>query len=268
VAEIARARRKRPDRLDAYDLYLQALAKQRQHNTRANDEIHGLLMRAVELDPHFSLALAELALTLDFRVSMGWRPFTHDDRARSVEFARRAILNAGGDANVFGTSSIVLLHSKNYDEALQVAATALETNPNDRVAINCAAIVHVHVGDVHQSLSLAHRALALAPNESAADSTLTVIAHAHMALGQYGEAVHWAERSHVVNAEYDPTYWMLIAGNAQLGRMDEAHKWLDRFVARHPDMTVARLRAAQPARHPDRMAAILEGLRLAGLPEA
>jgi hypothetical protein len=60
---------------------------------------------------------------------------------------------------------------------------------------------------------------------------------------------------------------MLIAGNAQLGRMPEARKWLAGFVAMHPNMTVARLREAQPDRYADRMAAILEGLRLAGLPE-
>jgi hypothetical protein len=32
-------------------------------------------------------------------------------------------------------------------------------------------------------------------------------------------------------------------------------------------MTVARLRAAQPDKYENRMAAILEGLRMAGLPE-
>jgi hypothetical protein len=35
-----------------------------------------------------------------------------------------------------------------------------------------------------------------------------------------------------------------------------------------PDLTVAKIHAGQPQQYPDRLAAILEGLRLAGLPEA
>ena len=69
------------------------------------------------------------------------------------------------------------------------------------------------------------------PSLNAPVRALTAISHAHMALGNFEEAVHWAERSHVINAEDDPTFWMLIAGNAQLGRMPEARKWLAGFVA-------------------------------------
>ncbi|MEX0859707.1 MAG: transcriptional regulator, partial [Cucumibacter sp.] len=71
-----------------------------------------------------------------------------------------------------------------------------------------------------------------------------------------------------VNPNYAPTYWMLIAANAQLGRMDEARRWLAKFRALAPGATVASIKAMQPAKDPSRMAAILEGLRLAGLPES
>ena len=60
---------------------------------------------------------------------------------------------------------------------------------------------------------------------------------------------------------------MLVAVNAQLGRMTDARKWLAGYLAMHPDMTIDRLRAAQPDKYADRNANISEGLRLAGLPE-
>ncbi|MEO7222056.1 MAG: TIR domain-containing protein [Devosia sp.] len=157
----------------------------------------------------------------------GWQSVTNNDAERAVDFARRAILEAHGDANVLGTASIVLLHSgMHYDEAIQIANTALETSPNDRVALNCAAVVNLHAGDVRRSLALSHRALELGPNDPGAHGILTAIAHANMALGDFEKAVHWAEKSHVINAEYDPTLWMLIAGHAQLGRLEDARKWL------------------------------------------
>jgi class 3 adenylate cyclase len=74
-----------------------------------------------------------------------------------------------------------------------------------------------------------------------------------------------AERG--VNPSFDATYWMLIAANAQLGRMDEARRWAAKFRVFAPSVTIARIRDGQPAKDPSRMAAILQGLRLAGLPE-
>ena len=40
--------------------------------------------------------------------------------------------------------------------------------------------------------------------------------------GNYEEALSFASRSLALNAHFDPTYWMLIAANAYLGRMDDA----------------------------------------------
>jgi tetratricopeptide (TPR) repeat protein len=268
LAEIERARRKRPDRLDAYDLYLKAEAMHAARHISDNAEVCRLLFQAVALDPHYAPALSSLAFALDARFSMGWEPFTHDDRGKAVDYARKAITEGSGDAPVLARSAIVLMHcAKDYDQAVQVAQTAMRTNSNDWTAILCAAVIELHCGDLEQSLALAYRAIELSPTDPGAHWALSAVAHADMALGRFEEAIQWAERSNVINPEYDPTFWMLIAANAQLGRMDAARKWLAGFLAMHPDMTVARLRAAQPDKYENRMAAILEGLRMAGLPE-
>ena len=70
-----------------------------------------------------------------------------------------------------------------------------------------------------------------------------------------------------VNAGLDPTYWILIAANAQLGRMDEARRYLAEFRTLASDVTISSIRAGLPEHDPSRMAAILEGLRIAGLEE-
>ena len=88
-----------------------------------------------------------------------------------------------------------------------------------------------------------------------------------MVLGNYAEALVWAMRSLALNANFDATYWMLIAANAQLGRMDEARRWLAEFRKIAPGVTIASIWAGQPQKDPSRMAAILDGLRLAGLDE-
>jgi hypothetical protein len=60
---------------------------------------------------------------------------------------------------------------------------------------------------------------------------------------------------------------MLIAANAHLGRISEAQRHRDALLALTPSVTVSGIRAGQPAMIPSRIEPILEGLRLAGLPE-
>jgi adenylate cyclase len=93
------------------------------------------------------------------------------------------------------------------------------------------------------------RAILMTPGDPAAHVSISAIAHAHMGLASYEKA------------------WMLIAANALLGRMEEAKRWLAKFRALLPDSTIARIRDGQPHKDPRAMAAIFEGLRLAGLEE-
>lgn len=58
---------------------------------------------------------------------------------------------------------------------------------------------------------------------------------------------------------------MLIAANAQLGRMDEARRWRRQLEALAPGITFAHIAAGQPAYDSAPMAAIFEGLRAAGM---
>ena len=85
-------------------------------------------------------------------------------------------------------------------------------------------------------------------------------------LGDYAEALVWAGRSRAVNTIFDCTYWMLVAANAHLGRMDEARRHLAELRRLAPEVTVASIRAGQCAKDPGRIEPILDGLRLAGLP--
>lgn len=156
---------------------------------------------------------------------------------------------------------------RDYDRGMQIVANAVAANPNSQSVVMNAAIVELHCGSLEDSLAYSQRAIVMSPGDPMAHWPMTAIAHVHMALGQYDEALKAAERSLAVNPNYPPTYWMLIAADAKLGRMDEARRWLAKFRTLAPGISIARIAAGQPAYDPTRMAAILEGLRLAGLEE-
>lgn len=164
-------------------------------------------------------------------------------------------------------SLFVLLLSQNKNLDLS-EWTAAEANPNNVVVMLYAGVGNIHFGSLDDALTYFDRALRLSPRDPHSFGVLTGIAHVRMILGQFAEALAFAERSMTFNPHFDPSYWMLIAANAQLGRMDEAHRWLAKFRALVPGITVATIKAGQPDKDPTRLESILEGLRLAGLDEA
>ena len=200
--------------------------------------------------------------------AMGW-PGIDTSVQRQVELAHRAVEAAPLDGEVLARATMILIHgSREYDLAEIMIARALEANPNAFWVLTCAGIWHTHCGNLEKALHYFGRVAELSPNDLNIAHTLTGIAHVYIAMGRYAEALSWAERSYAVNRKLSATYWMLVAGNALLERLDAARHYLALLLEVAPGTTLATLRAGQPARYPDRNANIYEGLRLAGLPEA
>jgi hypothetical protein len=76
-----------------------------------------------------------------------------------------------------------------------------------------------------------------------------------------------AEQAVALNPNLDFAYWMLIAAKAHLGELDGAKQWLSTLLTLRPGVTVAGIAAGQHPRWPERVEPVLEGLRLAGMPD-
>jgi len=269
AAEIKRSRRERPGSIAVYDIQLRAQATRNVTGTEAdNDEAYALLMQALRLEPDNPLTLAQLAWALSRKEALGGPAATPGEREEIVELARRALARAAGDPLVMACCGNVLLYTaRDYDLAMATFQAAVEANPNNLMAVSAAGVGQLHCGSVTEALALFRRADRLSPRDQLAHVTLTGIAHALMIVGDYAEALAAASRSLAFNPDYPPTCWMLIAASAHLGRMDQAQRYLDAYLKLEPQASLARIRAGQPAKDPTRIQSILDGLRLAGLPE-
>ena len=264
--EIERSRRERTGSVAAYDLYLQALPKLRTSTPDGNAAAYGLLSAAIAIEPNNGVLLAQAVEALHHRTVAGWPMLTPDDYATCRDLAHRALANARNDATVLAFCGMAMVStSRAYDFGLATIRRAVATNPNNLEVVTRAGVASIHVGSLDDALAYFNRTTRLSPADPDAFVVLTGIAHVQMILGKYVEALDFAERSLAVNSNYDPTYWMLISGNAQLGGIDEARRWLSKFHALVPGVTIASIRDGQPDRDPTRLAAILEGLGLAGL---
>ena len=268
AAEIKRSHLERPGSVAAYDLYLQAVANLWTDVEKDLIGAYSLLRQALALDPNSAVCLALSALTLSRLNLLGWAPIGPDDRSLCAALVRRALQHAGEDAATLAHCGDALFHFvKDYDWAMATLQQAFEMNPNNLDVVARTGIANLHCGDIDDALAHFHRALRLSPRDPSAHLSMTGIAHVAMIRGDWREALDWASRALVLTPNNQPTYWMLVAANAHLGRMEEADRYLDELRKLRPGVTVAGIWAGQPQKTQDRCANVLEGLRLAGLQE-
>jgi TolB-like protein/Tfp pilus assembly protein PilF len=265
-AETTRSLRDRPKSFAAYDVYLRALWLIGEESEEANMKAHALLLQALELEPNNASVLAHLVWALEHRIAMGWPSIRPNDRDRCLDYARRAIEHCAGDPRILAPCGMALVQTgRDYVGGMQVIEAAAAANSNDLYVMCVLGVSTLHCGSLDEAASHLERALRLAPQDPDRRFALSGLAHIAIVRGDYERALYWAGRSLSVNMHYDPTYWMLISANAYLGRMEEAKHYLDRLLAIAPGVTLDRIKAGQPLLYPERIGAVLDGLRLAGL---
>ncbi len=269
AAELVRARRERPASMEAYDIYLQALPLILTERESDNVAARTLLDAGLKAAPEDARLLALAAFALEHRLTMGWATLGPRDIDQCVDVARRGLERANGDAAAMVHCGMALLQvAKDYAWGRAILLSALEANPNNLIVVTAAGVAHLHCGSIDEAKNCFLRANRLSPRDPFAHIALCGLAHAHMVSRDYETALDFAAKSLAINQNFDATYWMLIAGYAQLGRMQDAQTYLARLKELNPGITVQRIIAGQPSYEPERMVPIFDGLRMAGMPEA
>ena len=266
-AEIVRSRRKRPENLDAYDLYLRALPHLYAMHPNDNSLALEFLTQAIELDPGFAPALAFAAWCYEQRLTRGWNTVGKDDPAIALKLARAALATGSDDANAVGIAGFVLLMiGREYDAALSAIRRAADFNPNNVLVLSHAGFAYCMAGDLQEAIACFQRARRLSPVDPGAFFFLTGEAKALLLSGRYSDAAELARRSAATYDGWDSTYWYLAAAYGHLGQADEAKKAVAKILSLSPGITVSRI-SQLPIQDDARLAILLDGLRKAGLPE-
>ena len=265
--EIERARRKRPENLDAYDHYLRALPLLLGVDGGRYSEAVDLFERAIELDPGFAPALAYAAWAHAKRAGHGTTPPGIDDAGACVALVERALATDSHDAVVLAIAGMLVAHGKQDREAgYLLNRRALELNPNSLVVLNLAGSAYRVRGEFDDAIGCYQRALQLCPGAPDRHWSVTGIAIVHLAAGRFEDAVVWGRRALETAKAWEWPYCILAAAYAHLGRDAEAEEAVQTAMSMRPGLTLSVL--VPSYRHPattDRF--FVEGLRMAGLPE-
>jgi adenylate cyclase len=266
--EIERAKRKRPESMDSYDLYLRALPESYRPTPGGSAEALRLLEKGYAIDPNYPPANVIGAWLYFYRVAATWSESPQADRARAVKLARAAIDQGEGDPYVLSLGGFLIASiGRDVDAGVSATNRAVELSPNSAAVLHHAGWSLTFTGDQDRAIDYFRTAIRLSPSDPLIYRALTGAAAASVLAARYTQAVEFGEEARRHFGEWGPTYRFLAAAYAQLGQMENAAGALVNLLKLEPAVTVSHLRSFLPYRNHEQADRLWTGLRKAGMSE-
>ena len=265
LAEVERAKRKRPDNLDAYDLVLRAIPGVYSRMPEQSKKALEFLERAIALDPTYGLAhacAAECHHTLFLRGG-------HDekDRAAAIRHAQIGMAHGQDDALALSLAGFAIgMDAHDRAGAFAALEAALAVSPSCAIAYILGSVILVFAGEAERAIDWGERGLRLSPLDPWRSSAFLAFAFSKFRCGQYEEAAADARKSVQSSPGFSIPYVALAASLARLQRFEEARAAAARVLELQPVFQYSRFLASVNC-EPILAAALSEALRASGLPE-
>ncbi len=268
-AEIARAKRKLTESLDAYDLYLHGMAAYHQSDPGGDRPgLAGLLPRD------------RTRPRLGSSVRHGGDGVLE---AQGQRLGCRSQARGGGNQKTRATGRqsrgrTMLSHSAFPDYALAHVAgelddgaafidRALHLNPNLGSVLLASGWVKVWLGEPELAIEHLTQAMRLSPLDPFIHMMQIATSHAHFFAGRFAESASWAQKALREQPEALPAVRIAAASLALSGRDGEARKAVARLLHLDAALRVSNFRETLgPYRHQEYVTQYGDALRKAGLP--
>jgi adenylate cyclase len=271
-SEIARARRKRPDSLDAYDYVMRAMPAVWSTDPEAAPQALTLLERAMSLDPSYALAKS-LASWCHAQQVLHFRSSNQkQDRERALAFAEEAARLDSDDPLVLTTLASAYNLAGRLDRASTLIERALRLDPNSAWAWQRSGWIKVYKAQPELALEHFERGLRISPFDPINFNSYIGMGAANLAAGRYEDAVRWLEKGFEERPSAGWAYRLLAPAYALAGRLEDARKAATLLLQSFPDFTIRWHCEALMSLSPELgkigyLDRIRQGHRLAGLPE-
>jgi adenylate cyclase len=268
AAEIALAKRKRPENLAAYDLVLKALPHLWAHRRDDNSEAIRLLDQARKLDPSYARATAVAAWARAQHVVYNWTTEIDAHRAEGGRLIEHAADTIGDDpTGLTALATAVTLLVGDLDRASYFIDRALKLDPNHAWAWTRRGFISVYRGDAEEATASFERSLRLSPLDPFSFNSYIGLGLSNFALGKPDEAAQWTRRAMSEKVGMTWAYRDLATFLAAAGKIEEAKAALVKLMETRPYLNLTDVAKALSFMEPSLLRRYVEGLRVAGLPE-
>jgi TolB-like protein/Tfp pilus assembly protein PilF len=267
-AERERARVKARDSLDAWSIYQRGMFHLYRCTREDLAQARELFQHAIAIDPEFGPAYSGLGEAYYYEVVYGFAESNQENRDRAIGPARRAVTLDVEDAGAHCTLGRIRYLRREYPPAISELKMALELNPSLALAHYGLGAALVFSGRAAEAFVHLEAAIRLSPHDPNMGSFLVRIADAKYFAGDYEGAIALALKALGQPNFQWSRYAVLIAALGQLGRLDDAQRYLTEVIHERPDFSIAFVRNTHLFGAQDIMARYCEGLRKAEVPEA
>jgi len=266
VAQMERHRavRKPPENLGAWEAYQRGLWHMGRIGVKESEVTKHFLQRAIDLDPHFAAAHAELAMAVIQDLALYGRENLAEALDEFDRLAQRAISLDPRDVTGHFSIGWGLFWRGDHQGMLAQARKALALSPNYAEAHHLLGAALLYSGRPRDGLEAIREAIRLDPHSVVIYIWLFHIALAHYSLREYETVIEVAKQTLLSYPDHPVLLPLLAEALGQVGRLDEAKQCLHRAIALVPQFFDMYVRQRHPCMRPEDYEHMLEGLRKAG----
>ena len=267
LTEVERAKRKRPESLDAYDCVMQALPAVWSLEPDLKSASLALLERAMEIDPRYALPKALAAWCHAQQVTYHGTAKVDQERGEALRLAEEAARLDSDDPMVLTVLGAAYTLARKFTPAAHLLEKALLLDPNSAWAWQRSGWLNLYLDRPEVAIEHFNRGIRISPLDPLNFNAFFGIGGAHFSAARYDEAVASAQKAILMRPSAVFIYRLLAPALAHLGRIDEARQAVKALLQAYPDATIARIVETNPNTVPHFVDRYADGLRKAGLPE-
>jgi adenylate cyclase len=267
-SELQHALRKPPERMDAYDLFLQALHKLYSFERGDFAAARQLLERALARDADYGPAHAMLAKWHILDLGQAYASDRQASADAALAAANRAIeLNPADPLSLAVYGHTLAFMRGDLEQATHAFERATAAGPNSSIAWALSSATYAYLGAGPDAVARAQYGLRLSPLDPYAFFFEGLLGLAHYFNGAYEEAAKICARVLSGNPRFSANMRPLMASLVALDRLEEARAVAAAHREADPGFRVSRFRERYPLRDRAQLAAYCERLLAAGAPE-
>ena len=244
LAEVERARRKRPQDLGAYDYTMRAMPHVWVLEKEASAKALDLLGQALAMDPEYPLALSLAGWCHGQRLVYNWTDDIDATRREALRHAETAAEHGGDDPLILAVLGAVHTFLRNMGTARVMLERAVVLDPNAAWAWSRLGWIENYSDHPARAIEYFERALRLSPLDPMNFNNHVGIGSAHEIAERYDDALARYRRA---LQERPHAHWILrniVSSLAGAGRIEEARAEYARLCAEYPGLTAAKFRNA------------------------
>ena len=249
---------------NAYELYQRGVFHHYRQNKTDNIEAQAYFRRALSIDAQYPQAAAALSISVSSAAMNGWADDADTLFGEAHDLAQQAVTLDRRYPNAHFALGLACMWTQRPERGIGAFEEAIRLNPSFAAAHVLLGQMYLYAGRRDEAIERAEKGIGLSPSDPRMFIWLPALAGAHYQLRHYKEAVEIGRRSWSLNRNWPTGLRYVVAGLAQLGRIEEARAALAQLKPMDANLEFSASLFRRTWPDPADVDHLLDGLRKAG----